>query len=192
MQGSDATFEEQFCALFQQSSQYRLTTKLLQKVDKFSTAAILQACHSEQKTSSNIFQNQTAIVKHFKNNCGQSRAALNFSPEYKSLGRKLPAPSDLQPIHSHLVLLCPTYVSTKFGSDICNIGENRKIYKKVTLCTGQPRKTEVWKIAFQDGIQLKIPWESTIKYHKLNEAIYLFNTTSSRYRYMVAYWNCPH
>ena len=53
------------------------------------------------------------------------------------------------------------------------------------------RETEMWTVAFQDGIELIIPLNSSIKYHRLNEAIPLFHTTSNILKNMVAYWNCP-
>ena len=33
-------------------------------------------------------RNQTVIIDHLKINCGQSKTAWNFSPDYKALGRK--------------------------------------------------------------------------------------------------------
>ena len=86
-------------ATFQHQFQYSLTIKVFCNVDEFDTTAILQIYHSEQKLRNNIFHiptcgknlrilsiavhvhvinkqcNQTSIIDHVKNNCGQSQTA---------------------------------------------------------------------------------------------------------------------
>ena len=99
---------------FQQQFQYSLTIRVFGNINKFHTTAILQVYHFEQQIFYitnhnwnlrvlsvavhvhviNQQRKQAAITDHLKIKYGQSQTAWNFSPDYKSLGRKLLTPSD--------------------------------------------------------------------------------------------------
>ena len=62
-------------------------------------------------------------MDQLKINCGQSQTAWNFSPDYKTLGRKSLAPSDggLQPQYISDVTGSPTVKSVTCGCFVDNI-----------------------------------------------------------------------